>query len=59
MNSGVPSGGVAVSFFIVIGEPGRGTRLDKQDYDEVVYVMKVNQSGRSVEKNAKRTPAIF
>src|SRR5580692_8649025 len=30
---------VGISFFLVIGEPGRGTRLHKHDYDEVVYIM--------------------
>lgn len=32
-------GSVGISFFVVIGEPGLGTRLHKHDYDEVVYVM--------------------
>jgi quercetin dioxygenase-like cupin family protein len=32
-------GGVGISFFLVIGEPGRGPRLHKHDYDEVVYIM--------------------
>ncbi|MDX6458150.1 MAG: hypothetical protein QOE55_1847 [Acidobacteriaceae bacterium] len=32
-------GGVGISFFLVIGEPGRGPRLHKHDYDEIVYVM--------------------
>jgi quercetin dioxygenase-like cupin family protein len=35
---GMDHGGVGVSFFVVIGEPGRGTALHKHDYDEVVYV---------------------
>jgi quercetin dioxygenase-like cupin family protein len=30
---------VGISFFLVIGEPGRGTRLHKHDYDEIVYVI--------------------
>ena len=36
---GVDHGGVGISFFLVIGEPGRGPRLHKHDYDEVVYVI--------------------
>lgn len=36
---GANHGGTAVSFFLVNGEPGRGTRLHKHDYDEVVYVI--------------------
>jgi mannose-6-phosphate isomerase-like protein (cupin superfamily) len=36
---GMDHGGVGVSFFLVIGEPGRGPRLHKHDYDEVVYVI--------------------
>lgn len=36
---GAAQSGVAVSFFLVNGEPGRGTRLHKHDYDEVVYVI--------------------
>jgi len=36
---GMDHGSVGISFFVVIGEPGRGTRLHKHDYDEVVYVM--------------------
>ncbi len=32
-------GGVGVSFFVVIGEPGRGPRLHRHDYDEIVYVI--------------------
>jgi quercetin dioxygenase-like cupin family protein len=36
---GIDHGGVGISFFLVIGEPGRGTRLHKHDYDEVVYVI--------------------
>jgi quercetin dioxygenase-like cupin family protein len=36
---GMDHGGVGISFFLVIGEPGRGPRLHKHDYDEVVYVM--------------------
>ena len=27
------------SFFLVIGEPGRGPRLHKHNYDEIVYVI--------------------
>ena len=36
---GTDHGGVGISFFVVIGEPGRGTALHKHDYDEVVYVI--------------------
>lgn len=36
---GAEQGGVGVSFFLVIGEPGRGTRLHKHGYDEIVYVI--------------------
>jgi len=36
---GAGNGGVAISMFVVIGEPGRGTRLHKHNYDEVVYVI--------------------
>jgi quercetin dioxygenase-like cupin family protein len=32
-------GGVGVSFFVVIGEPGRGPRLHRHDYDEIGYVI--------------------
>ena len=32
-------GGVGISFFTVIAEPGRAIRLHKHDYDEVVYVI--------------------
>jgi len=32
-------GDVGISFFVVIGEPGKGTRLHRHHYDEVVYVM--------------------
>jgi quercetin dioxygenase-like cupin family protein len=31
--------GVGISFFVVIGQPGQGTRLHKHEYDEVVYVV--------------------
>ena len=37
--AGARNGGVAVSMFVVIGEPGRGTKLHKHDYDEIVYVI--------------------
>jgi quercetin dioxygenase-like cupin family protein len=37
--AGMDHGRVDISFFVVIGEPGRGTRLHKHDYDEVVYVI--------------------
>lgn len=36
---GMDHGGVGISFFLVIGEPGRGPRLHKHDYDEIVYVI--------------------
>lgn len=36
---GMDHGDVGISFFLVIGEPGRGPRLHKHDYDEVVYVI--------------------
>jgi quercetin dioxygenase-like cupin family protein len=36
---GAEHGDACVSFFLVIGEPGQGTRLHKHDYDEVVYVI--------------------
>src|ERR1700752_5360243 len=36
---GANHGQTAISFFLVNGEPGRGTRLHKHDYDEVVYVI--------------------
>lgn len=36
---GMDHGGVGISFFVVIGEPGRGPRLHRHDYDEVVYVI--------------------
>lgn len=35
---GATHGGTAISFFLVNGDPGQGTRLHKHDYDEVVYV---------------------
>jgi quercetin dioxygenase-like cupin family protein len=31
--------GTGASFFLVFGEPGRGTRLHKHNYDEIVYVI--------------------
>ena len=36
---GMDHGGVGISFFLVIGEPGQGPRLHRHDYDEVVYVI--------------------
>ena len=36
---GANHGGTDISFFLVNGEPGRGPRLHKHDYDEVVYVI--------------------
>src|SRR5579863_6808370 len=41
--AGAMHGGVGISFFLVTAEPGRGPRLHKHDYDEVVYVI----AGRS------------
>jgi hypothetical protein len=32
---GMDHGGVGISFLLVIGEPGRGMRLHKHDYDGV------------------------
>ncbi len=40
---GKDEGNVGISCFVVIGEPGRGTRLHKHAYDEIVYVI----AGRS------------
>jgi len=40
---GAKHGGIGISFFLVIGEPGRGPRLHKHNYDEIVYVI----SGRA------------
>jgi quercetin dioxygenase-like cupin family protein len=36
---GADHGDVGISFFLVTGEPGRGVRLHKHGYDEVVYVI--------------------
>jgi quercetin dioxygenase-like cupin family protein len=36
---GMNHGGVGLSFFLVIGEPGRGPRLHTHNYDEVVYII--------------------
>ena|SRR5215469_710532 len=36
---GKDHGGVGISFFVVIGEPGRGPRLHRHDYDEIVYII--------------------
>lgn len=36
---GAENSDVNVSFFLVNGERGQGTRLHKHDYDEVVYVI--------------------
>ena len=41
---GAHHGQTAISFFLVNGEPGRGTRLHKHDYDEVVYVIEGNST---------------
>jgi quercetin dioxygenase-like cupin family protein len=37
--AGAEHGSVNVSFFVVTGKPGDGTRLHKHGYDEVVYVI--------------------
>jgi hypothetical protein len=36
---GKDHGGVGISFFVVIGEPGQGPRLHRHDYDEIVYII--------------------
>jgi quercetin dioxygenase-like cupin family protein len=36
---GAKHGGIGISFFLVIGEPGRGPRVHKHNYDEIVYVI--------------------
>jgi len=36
---GMDHGGVGISFFVVIGQPGQGPRLHRHDYDEIVYVI--------------------
>jgi quercetin dioxygenase-like cupin family protein len=36
---GAEHGQVGISFFLVNGEPGRGPRLHKHNYDEIVYVI--------------------
>jgi len=36
---GMDHGGVGISFFLVTAEPGRGPRLHRHEYDEVVYVI--------------------
>ena len=50
---GADHGGVGISFFLVIGEPGQGPRLHKHNYDEIVYVI----SGQSkwIVGNEERT----
>lgn len=40
---GADHGSVGASFFLVIAEPGRGPRLHRHTYDEIVYVI----SGRA------------
>jgi quercetin dioxygenase-like cupin family protein len=47
---GMNHGGVGISFFLVIGEPGRGPRLHKHDYDEVVYVIEGRSKWRVGEQ---------
>jgi quercetin dioxygenase-like cupin family protein len=53
---GAAQSGIAISFFLVNGEPGQGTRLHKHDYDEVVYVIegrsKWTVSGQEREASA-------
>ena len=41
---GKQHGGTGISFFLVASDPGRGPRLHKHNYDEVVYVIE----GRSI-----------
>lgn len=36
---GAAHGGIGVSIFFVIAEPGRGPRLHKHNYDKIVYVL--------------------
>ena len=36
---GTKHGETGISFFVVVGEPGQGTRLHKHNYDELVYVI--------------------
>lgn len=36
---GANHGDTALSFFVVIGEPGRGPKLHRHNYDEIVYVI--------------------
>jgi quercetin dioxygenase-like cupin family protein len=36
---GLDHGGVGISFFLVISEPGAGPKLHRHSYDEVVYVI--------------------
>jgi quercetin dioxygenase-like cupin family protein len=36
---GKENGETGLSFFLVLGEPGQGTRLHKHNYDEIVYVI--------------------
>lgn len=48
-------GSVGISFFVVIGEPGLGTRLHKHDYDEVVYVMEGRSKWRVGDEEREAT----
>jgi quercetin dioxygenase-like cupin family protein len=52
---GMNHGGVGISFFLVIGEPGRGPRLHKHDYDEVVYVIEGRSKWRVGEQERDAT----
>ncbi len=52
---GTDHGGVGISFFVVIGEPGRGTRLHKHDYDEIVYVIEGRSKWRVGDQEREAT----
>jgi mannose-6-phosphate isomerase-like protein (cupin superfamily) len=53
---GMDHGCVGISFFLVIGEPGRGTRLHKHHYDEVVYVMEGRSTWRIGDEEREAVP---
>jgi mannose-6-phosphate isomerase-like protein (cupin superfamily) len=52
---GMDHGGVGISFFLVIGEPGRGTRLHKHDYDEIVYIIEGRSSWKVGDEEREAT----
>jgi len=54
--AGRSHGEVGISFFVVAGEPGQGTRLHKHNYDEVVYVIGAGRSGRLAMWKEKPEP---